>query len=222
MAMRIAVLICSVLITWSLDGQELKIGGGGNFAIPMVSLPSAASFDTEARPGYQFGVFAEFPIAGPVAFSTGVQYTHNTYRFSMTSRDITFVPITLTNDFSIENLHLPLLVRVYLGDGDFRLFAEGGGFVGLHMRATRDYRFNSAFGNFSGSETLSIGERDVDHLQSFDFGLSAGVGLRYRRFECATRYDHGLANVMGAGAEDGAEVFTRRLTVSLSYALLSR
>lgn len=118
-------------------------------------------------------------------------------------------------DINVRSFQLPVMVRAYSGVDDFRLFAEAGGFVGLHTSASSDWRISSPLGDVSGSEDFVIGVGDDDDWRPFDFGLSAGFGFAYQRIELFVRYDHGMANV--ANLDDDYTAHTRRFTASVAY-----
>lgn len=197
------------------SAQQVKLGGGGNLSALQLELPEYLGFDRESQFSYQFNVFVEFPFTDIIAVNTGLSLINNDYVYALFNSDLQQFPGVTTQELNVRNIQLPVMVRAYSSTNDFRLFAEVGGFAGFHTAASADWRTTTPFGEASGSRDFSIGTGQDDDLRPFDFGLSAGFGVSFLRFELFLRYDHGLANLVNETADFTAH--SRRVTTSVAY-----
>ncbi len=213
--MRRILLFPLLLACLTTSAQQIKLGGGGNLAALQLETPDFLGFDRESQISFQFNLFVEVPFTDIIALNTGISLITNDYLFSVFNRDLQQFPVVSTRELNVRSLQLPVMVRAYSGSDDFRLFAEVGGYAGLHTAASSEWRISSPLGDLSGSEDLSIGTGANDDWRPFDFGLSAGFGFSFQRVELFIRYDHGLADVVNG--DDDYSAFTRRVTASLAY-----
>lgn len=213
--MRHFLITLLLLVSFFGSAQQIKLGGGGNLSALQLETPDFLGFDRESQFSFQFNLFVEVPITEIIALNTGISIINNDYLYSVFNRDLQLFPVVATQELNVRSLQLPVMVRAYSGSDDFRLFAEVGGFAGLHTAASSDWRTTSPLGEISGSRDFSIGTGQDDDLRPFDFGLSAGFGFSFQRVELFVRYDHGMANLVSA--DDDYTAHTRRVTASLAY-----
>ncbi|MFT2009398.1 porin family protein [Pontibacter sp. 13R65] len=147
----------------------------------------------QMREGFHAGVFVTIPIAPGFEIEPGLQYSQKGTRLTGTLpfelTDFLNVRGTLTN--KAEYLDLPILAKVYVGDG-FHIFA--GPQVSYLLSNKMRARAGALGVNLINTEwDMKSGMREID------FALSGGVGYRFNSgFNLSAGYDFGLSPVDNA------------------------
>lgn len=106
----------------------------------------------------------------------------------------------------LNNINIPLHMKVYFTDAQSEFFAEGGPYLGFNI----------------GKNIQDVGypnEASNNEFNSFDFGATLGIGFSLnRQFEASLRYSHGLVDQVKNDAMDAAN-YTSILNLGVSYFL---
>lgn len=104
----------------------------------------------------------------------------------------------------LNNINIPLHMKLYFTDAQSEFFAEGGPFLGFNI----------------GKNIQDVGyanEASNNEFNSFDFGATLGIGFSLnRQFEASLRYSHGLVDQVKNDAMDAAN-YTSILNFGVSY-----
>jgi hypothetical protein len=141
--------------------------------------------DENARFGFNLGFYGQilssdvFAIQPELLFSTkGSKIEYGGNFFDQTVK------------YNLSYLDLPVLAVFKLGDA-----AE------IHVGPYVSYLLGA---NISHDGDLGSGVDDIDreHLKSFDYGLSGGVGLNFGALQVGARYNYGLAKLEDSNAAE--------------------
>ncbi len=133
--------------------------------------------DENPRYGFNIGVFGEVLSSDVVALQLELLYStkgsHDYYDGVFGDGDV---------KYNLNYLDLPVLAVIKLGPtAEIHL----GGYASYLLGANIEY---SGFVN--GSD-----EVDKDRLNSFDYGLTGGVGFNFGAIQLGARYNYGLAKI---------------------------
>src|SRR6188768_2290103 len=136
---------------------HVKAGVKGGFNVS--NLYTDGVLDENARVGFHAGVFGQ-PIASEsVALQLELLYS------TRGSTKVYHVPVDQTVQYDLEYLDLPVLAVFKVGK---ILEFHAGGYASYLVGAKIKYH---------GDLTDGTNEIDRDHLKSFDYGLTGGVGF---------------------------------------------
>jgi hypothetical protein len=115
--------------------------------------------------------------------------------------------------YTSQNIEIPVNLQYGVNIGKKRVFVEVGPYVSFHLG-----------GSFNGEASLYKDYNSVYSFNKVDFGVGAGAGVEYKKFQLTAKYDWGL-NWLGKEVdnytETNANVFYdmkyMNLALSLAY-----
>lgn len=151
----------------------------------------------EMRPGFHVGTYVSIPVAPGFEIEPGLQYSQKGTvlkgKIPLEQFDFLNANVTLTN--KAEYLDLPILAKVYVGEG-FHIFA------GPQVSYLLSNKVSAEAGAF-GFKALNQ-EWDMNSgFRDFDVALTGGLGYRFANgFNLSAGYDYGLNSIDSNGSFD--------------------
>ncbi|PTX21346.1 outer membrane protein with beta-barrel domain [Pontibacter mucosus] len=151
----------------------------------------------EMRPGFHVGTYVSIPVAPGFEIEPGLQYSQKGTvlkgKIPLEQFDFLNANVTLTN--KAEYLDLPILAKVYVGEG-FHIFA------GPQVSYLLSNKVSAEAGAF-GFKALNQ-EWDMNSgFREFDVALTGGLGYRFASgFNLSAGYDYGLNSIDSNGNFD--------------------
>jgi len=175
------------------------------------------------KSGFQGGFIADCPISDALAVQPGVRFVmqgfSDRYRSGATNGP------EVTRNFSLYSIQVPVYVQYRLNvyEETNVLFQAGPyGGIGLFGRQA----INSSKTKFGSGDDkykkISFGNGTKYDIQElFDYGISAGVGIEYRKFQLVATYDFGINQAtFKKDAKSGKyniDMRNHNLSISLAY-----
>lgn len=176
-ATLLATFICLIMNLQTSAQSAARMGIKGGLNVSNLFIDDVD--DENARIGYHVGVFAQifssdaFAIQPELVFST--KGSKNQYSSGSFDQNI---------KYNLNYIDLPVLAVFKLGKQvEFQL----GGYASYLLNVNVTYEGDLA----NGSDQV-----DKDHLKSYDYGLSAGLGFNFSpSIQIGTRYNYGLVKI---------------------------
>lgn len=160
-----------------------------NSAQDLIDL-SGGAVVTEMKEGIHAGAYVSIPIGPGFEIEPGLQYSQKGTRLigKIPLEQIDFLNATVTVTNKSEYIELPVLAKVYIGEG-FHIF--GGPQVAYLLSNKVQVKAGALGLNALNQEwDMKSGFRDVD------LSLVGGLGYRFSNgFNISAGYDHGLESV---------------------------
>jgi hypothetical protein len=137
--------------------------------------------DENARLGFNVGLFGELISTEAFGLQAELLYT------TKGSKNVYDNPIDQEIKYNLNYLELPLLAVFKIGAVDLHL----GGYGSYLLDANIKYEGDLADGT---------DEIDKDNLNSWDYGLLAGVGINFGAMQIGARYNYGLVKIADSKA----------------------
>ncbi|MCC5928489.1 MAG: PorT family protein [Cyclobacteriaceae bacterium] len=171
-------LMVSAVITVQAQSPRAGIKGGlnlSNFYIDDID-------DQNMRFGFHAGIYGQLPITSFLAIQPEINYSTRGAKLSYSG------VAEQTARFNLNYIDIPVLAVIKLGE-----FAElhGGVYAGYLLKA--NIKTEGDFG--SGVQNL-----DTDNFNTFDYGLSGGLGFNFGNMQTGFRYNYGLRRIASSTA----------------------
>lgn len=170
--------ISSSIISVKAQSPRAGIKGGinlSNFYIDDID-------DQNMRIGYHAGIYGQLPITSFLAIQPEINYSTRGAKLSFSG------VAEQTARFNLNYIDIPVLAVIKLGE-----FAElhGGVYAGYLLRA--NIKTEGDFG--AGTQNL-----DTENFNTFDYGLSGGLGFNFGNMQTGFRYNYGLRRIASSTA----------------------
>jgi Outer membrane protein beta-barrel domain len=168
---------------------HLGVRGGGNFAnvANVGSLTSISSAMVNNKPRLNAGIFANYAFNRVFSIQPELNYSEQGY--------------DVTNGYKSETLknqviNLPILLKASIGGQKFKVFANGGPYIGILLASKQTTLIASEkIVNYVDFDAEVAKEISVNR---YDYGVQAGLGLQVNlggpKLELEGRYNYGLAD----------------------------
>jgi len=157
--------------------QELKIiaGDPGNFHM---------------KSGFQAGLFADWPINDVFAIQPGARFSMQGFTDKYISNG------EAIRKFSLYYLQVPVYAQYRLNVAeDVNLLFQAGPYAGVGLFGRQAFTRKGKSQSLTDSQKkISFGTDHSDDIPAIDFGVGAGVGIEFFRFQFVVAYDFGLNN----------------------------
>jgi Outer membrane protein beta-barrel domain len=162
--------------------------------------------------GLNIGFKVNYSINDTIQIESGLNLDQ--YGFSASPSDG-----SSTYNAAIRYLDIPLVAKYNFGSGDVRFFAFAGGYFGFGAYGTSSsVSYALGAGNpLHTYSTFTFGAKYAD-LNPYNYGLTAGIGLKAYNYLISLKYMHGLSNADSNNYDlNDAKLFYRNLTLSVAY-----
>lgn len=196
-AHRPSLIACVVVAALAApaSAQTFDVGARAGLNLANVTnVDDEESTSLEWRPALVAGGFVTWRGFGWIELQPEVLYSSKGAKISEDD---------VTSHLILEYVEIPVLARVSRAAGSRRVYAAGGPYVGIRLRAKARTEFSGA------TEELDLGE----DLERRDFGVAIAGGVESGRLVIDGRYTFGLSNI-DAAATDGREAKNRTLSIT--------
>lgn len=170
---------------------------------------SGGSVSQQMRQGFHAGGYIAIPVASGFEIEPGLQYSQKgtvlTGKIPLEQVEFLNANVTITN--KAEYLELPVLAKVYVGEG-FHIFA------GPQV----SYLLSNKVKTEAGALGIKALNQEFDMkngFREFDAAVTGGLGYRFRNgINFSAGYDYGLTSVDDSGSFD---TFNRVVKASVGY-----
>jgi len=140
------------------------------------------------KSGFQGGLFADWPINNALAIQPGARLTMQGFTDKYTSNG------EVIRKFSLFYLQVPVYAQYRLNVAeDVYLLFQAGPYAGVGLFGRQSFTRKGKSQNLNDSQKkISFGNGTRDDIPSFDYGIGAGVGIEFFRFQFLVAYDFGL------------------------------
>lgn len=194
---KLYLIVAAILLATGLSFAQVNVGGHA-----ALTFGTDWGDDTSEDPwglGFNAGVAAKFGLNNMIAVVPEVDVALR----RLSDDDVTW------STWAIE---IPVLARINVMP---QLYLEVGPQIAflLSSEIERDYGF--------GSQTVDLGSSEIDALNTFEFGIDAGVGFSVMpNLDVNFRFALGLTSIIDSkkmGAEDDEAVKNMQLQVGATY-----
>jgi len=210
---------------------QIGFGVKGGYNITNVISDSAEFANSIKKSGFNFGIFLQFPVNDKFSIQTDVLFSGGGFTASVTGEPVygkdTTSAVGLSYQINIRQqnillnyISIPIMARYAFGP----LSLQAGPQIGLLGRALVDdkttvYQYSVKQGE-TKITTTKLSETDKkkdiqDFYKKVDFGVAAGLGGEWGRFQVTARYYTGLLNI----ANYGRQVHNTCISVSVGWRL---
>ena len=176
----LAVVLVTLGATNAIQAQETGASLGIKGGLNMSNLYTQDVDDENVLMGFNVGLFAELPINSRLALQPEVSFTTKGAELQY---DNAFAQGT--GKFRLNYIEVPLLLKANLTENFNVHFGPYAAFL-IDSKITNE----SSDGSYNFEDNI-----DEDDLNTFDFGVAAGIGFDFDSFGIGARYNYGLNTV---------------------------
>jgi hypothetical protein len=170
---------------------------------------SAGYASREMRPGFHVGTYLSIPVAPGFEIEPGLQYSQKGMvlrgRIPLEQFDFVNANVTLTN--KAEYLDLPVLAKVYVGEG-FHIFA------GPQVSYLLSNKVSAEAGAF-GFKALNQEWDMKSGFREVDMAVTGGLGYKFASgLNISAGYDYGLSSI---DSRNNFDTFNRVIKASVGF-----
>lgn len=206
--MKKSILFALAMFFFStISNAQLRFGVKAGTNLSNFASASSVLDQVKGATNYQFGVLFQAKAFG-FAIQPEILYSVKSGQFSNTkASDI----ISGTDiEYQSNNIEIPVNLQFGLDMGPARIFLQGGPYVSF---------LTSALVNGS----VDTYDRIKENMNTFDYGVGAGVGAEVMNLQLTVKYDWGLSKLgkesmlAGENVNPFNELQNRNLSISLAY-----
>jgi hypothetical protein len=209
-------IICSALLfagSYICFSQDVSIRGGLNLSQMAEKVDGLiVSDDPRLNPGINFGPVIDFPVYKLVSFETGLLYsTKGLFRKGIYGNGES----TYSWRLNVAYLEAPITFKASLPIQNFELFGTAGGYIAYGI-------FGSLLERFDISNNTGIWHKidwggDAILMKQFDYGLSFGIGAKFKYADLGICYQIGTVNL--AKFDKEGSLNNRNIEIYVTYNL---
>jgi hypothetical protein len=205
---RLFIFLLLLILSGNLQAQTFIPRFG--LTIAKTNAESEEGFNQKFNLGFTFGLGAEFSLNSNVSLQPELNFVQKGFRITMSESDQGF-SMSVDSRASINYLELPVLLKLYLSEGETRFYGIVGPSIGVGVGGKIKSKVKFDFGGDSYSVTVSnkikFGDPPPDYDPEedsevyfdnrLDFGIHGGFGVVVKdQFIIEARYNHGLSPLM--------------------------
>ena len=139
------------------------------------------------KSGFQAGIIADCPISDVLAIQPGAKFSMQGFSDKYTSNG------DVVRAFSLYYLQVPVNVQYRLNVyEETNLLFQAGPYAGFGLFGRQSFNRKGKSQSLSDSQKKITFGSGNDIQNSFDYGVGAGVGIEFFRFQLMLNYDFGL------------------------------
>jgi len=217
---KLTILALAIFLFSGVTKAQLRYGikGGANLTDIITSNTMLDAAKMGIHP--QFGFLLQYKM-GNFAFQPELLYTEKGGTFegvySKSNYLTLYANLTDQNpDISLvsQYIEMPLNLQYGLKIGKTRVFIQGGPYLSYALT-----------GRINGDNDAYKSVNELFEFNKFDYGLGAGAGVEYKKFQFSAKYDFGFSPIgnstINAISGDNYNPFhdmkNRNISVSLGY-----
>jgi hypothetical protein len=210
---KFALIIFVICVYLPVRAQfRFGIQGGLNVTTQIAKNYTADYAKNEFLAGFNVGPTVDYTFSRHFSLHTALilenKGTRGQVRISTISADVMN---------RLLYLDVPLLARWNFTAGNTVLFVEAGGYAGYGLKGKA--KIETA--DTSKTWDIKWGDGPQDDFKRFDYGLTGGAGLEWKRFSVEGCLNYGLANIY-ALSQTGYVIKQRAFSFRIGYYLNSK
>lgn len=185
------------VLGFNANAQDLGLTVKGGLNINSVSLSEEVK-GLESKVGFHIGAAYEIPVADIISIEAGVFFDTRGLK-TKEERDLIITKRTTEGNTNLYSLNIPVTGKVRIGVSDINIFLQAGPYANILLSGTEKRevstftKASNTTTNTSSSEDIEFGE-NKDVKDRFDYGLTFGGGVEFKKFVLSAGYDLGLRN----------------------------
>ncbi|HET9570619.1 MAG TPA: porin family protein [Bacteroidales bacterium] len=216
---KLNIVVLLILITIGSAQAQLRFGlkAGTNASIPFNlssvadELSPAFNFQIGGIMQYDFWIFSLQPELNLVRKTILINNAYDKYYLQQYAALTQDAPVL---NYQSTHIELPVNLLYKMNVGKTKIFAEMGPFVSINLSGKFN-DFSDLYKNYDNHMPFKL----------FDYGLGAGAGLEYKKFQLNAKWNWGLnwigskvPNLNGTGnINEFNDIKYRSLSISLGY-----
>jgi len=142
------------------------------------------------KSGFQGGIIVDCPINDVIAIQPGARFTMQGFTDKYTSNG------EAIRKFSLFYLQVPVYAQYRLNVAeDVNVLFQAGPYVGAGLFGRQSFTRKGKSQDLNDSQKkITFGNGASDNIPTIDYGIGAGVGIEFFRFQFVVAYDFGLNN----------------------------
>lgn len=204
---KTSIIALVLLLCASVSNAQLRFGITGGANISSLSSASSVINQVKGATDYQVGVLLQAKMMG-FAIQPEVLYSVKSGQFNNST--VSGILSGSDTKYQSQNIEIPVNLQFGLDAGFARVFIQGGPYVSF---------LTGALVNGSVKEYKDV----QDNINTFNYGVGAGVGAELLSFQLTVKYDWGLSKLGQKQLLDGQninpfnELKDRNLSIALAY-----
>lgn len=198
---RFLFLLLMSMFFYQANAQTLVIKGGLNLSNFLMkdNTENYKEF-LKMRPGFHLGGTLGIPIfRNLISLEPGIFFETKGYNLKRSEEGDGY-EMTYTEKCPLYYIDVPINVKATYGIFNLKGFLTVGPYAGygLSGKCTDTYEYDMQGSTLTETETLDVDwgkDNDNDFLRRFDYGLTFGGGVIFKRITAGISYDLGLANI---------------------------
>jgi len=140
------------------------------------------------KSGFQAGLIADWPINDVFAIQPGARFTMQGFTDKYISNG------EAIRKFSLFYVQVPVYAQYRLNVAEeINVLFQAGPYAGVGLFGRQSFTRKGKSQSLSDSQKkISFGTGTSDDIYAIDYGVSAGVGIEFYRFQFVVAYDFGL------------------------------
>jgi len=206
--MKKTILFALAMFFFStISNAQLRFGVKAGTNLSHFASASSVVDQVKGATNYQFGVLFQAKAFG-FAIQPEILYSVKSGQFSNTKASDVISGTDI--EYQSNNIEIPVNLQFGLGMGPARIFVQGGPYVSFLTSAL----VNGSVDNY---------DRIKENMNTFDYGVGAGVGAEIMNLQLTVKYDWGLSKLgkesmlAGENVNPFNELQNRNLSISLAY-----
>lgn len=216
--LKIFIILLISTITLQANAQTLGIKAGFNLANMKETVDATTfSIDTKMKAGFHVGLMYDIPIKTYLSFEPALLFTTKGLKIKEN-----ILGVVLDASLNLYYIDIPLNLKGNFNIGEeTNVYVAFGPYLGFGLSG-KSKVYASYLGQSESSEENVIWGNDPnnDYLKRFDFGLTFGAGIEFKKYMFGISYDLGLTNI-SAYQEDDTSLKNRVLKFSLGYRFIN-
>jgi hypothetical protein len=224
---KVIISLLGILISLSINAQSFGIKLGANLSGINSNMLDVDSITDQLKPGLTGGLVFEYNPVKHFGIRTEAIFSQKGYKINaVPSLDTTDIVTDIS--VNINYIEVPVLLKVNLGPvyiaaGPYFAYAVSGKEIAeitLDGEKLAEELYTN-YGQVPSNDIFKSGEFNGDNIEfsKTDFGINAGIGVKFLKFFIEGRYGMGLSNI-----EDfenmPADDFKKNYTISISAGIL--
>jgi len=205
MKTKLIYVIALILLAQFANAQTFGIKGGLNFS-SMKFSEGGTGYTPSILAGMQFGPVAEFKLNHSLFLNTGVLYSLKGFNLKSVSDDQVQNASFFNGKAKLSYFELPVNLAYKMKlKNNYQFIVQGGPYAAL-----------SAGGTIKKPGYPLQDVYQYHYLNSYDYGVGAGVGIEKGPLVASLNYEYGLLN-LNSNSAIPATFNNRTLQLSIAY-----
>jgi hypothetical protein len=212
--MKQLLLLGSCLLAAGTVHAQAGLRAGGSLSGYSNNTNNDFHISTDARLGYQVGIFYQLALSKRLSLVPEVQYSDERATVSRTNYATFEGGYSSTFRSRLSYVSVPILLRATFGLVYVEAGVQGGRLVGGRETGS------TTAGGIAGSTTYDVDREVTNRYRRYDVGPSAGVGVKLPAgLGVSVRAYQGLISLTSDGEANSGHLYRQSLQASLTYQL---